>query len=82
MAIGASEAEPFWTDVLRGPVRRGSPGVKIAISGAHEGIETAAARVLATPRQRCRVHFQRSASAHAGMSSWRAVSAFVATAFA
>ena len=56
--------------------------MKMAISGAHEGIEAAAARVLATPRQRCRVRFQRSASAHAGKSSRRAVSAFATTAFA
>ena len=29
MAIGASEAEPFWTDFLRDLVRRGLSGVKL-----------------------------------------------------
>ena len=46
MAIGASEAEPFWTDFLRDLVRRGLSGVKLVISDAHEGIKAATARVL------------------------------------
>ena len=82
MAIGPSEAEPFWTDFLRGLVRRGLTGVKLVISDAHEGIKAATARVLNTTWQRCRVHFQRNALAHAGKSSRRVVSAFIATAFA
>lgn len=82
MAIGASEAEPFWTEFLRGLVRRGLRGVKLVISDAHEGIKAATARVLSTTWQRCRVHFQRNALAHAGKSSRRVVSAFIATAFA
>ena len=82
MAIGASEAEPFWTDFLRDLVRRGLSGVKLVISDAHEGIKAATARVLSTTWQRCRVHFQRNALAHAGKSSRRVVSAFIATAFA
>jgi transposase-like protein len=82
MAIGASEAEPFWTEFLRDPVRRGLSGVKLVISDAHEGITAATARVLSTTRQRCRVHFRRNALAHAGKSSRRVVSAFIATALA
>jgi transposase-like protein len=82
LSIGASEAEPFWTDFLRGLVRRGLSGVKLVISDAHEGIKAATARVLSTTWQRCRVHFQRNALAHAGKSSRRVVSAFIATAFA
>lgn len=82
MAIGASEAEPFWTEFLRDLVRRGLSGVKLVISDAHEGIKAATARVLSTTWQRCRVHFQRNALAHAGKSSRRVVSAFIATAFA
>ena len=35
MAIGASEAEPFWTEVLRDLVRPGLTGVKLVISDAH-----------------------------------------------
>ena len=45
MAIGPSEAEPFWTDFLRDLVRRGLTGVKLVISDAHEGIKAAVARV-------------------------------------
>ncbi|GGL81694.1 hypothetical protein GCM10011392_40370 [Wenxinia marina] len=52
------------------------------VSDAHEGIKAATARVLSTTWQRCRVHFQRNALAHAGKSSRRVVSAFIATAFA
>ena len=82
MAIGPSEAEPFWTDFLRGLVRRGLTGIKLVISDAHEGIKAAVARVLSTTWQRCRVHFQRNALAHAGKNSRRVVAAFIATAFA
>ena len=57
MAIGASEAEPFWIEFLRDLVRRGLAGVKLVISDAHEGIKAAIARALATTWQRCRVHF-------------------------
>ena len=48
MAIGVSEAAPFWTEVLRAHVRRGLTGVKLLISDAHEGSKTATARVLST----------------------------------
>lgn len=82
MAIGASEAEPFWTDFLGELVRRGLSGVKLVISDAHEGIKAATARVLSTTWQRCRVHFQRNALAHASTSSRGVVSAFIATAVA
>jgi putative transposase len=82
MATGASEAEPFWTEFLRGLVRRGLNGVKLVISDAHEGIKAATSRVLSTTWQRCRVHFQRNALAHAGKNSRGMVSAFIATAFA
>jgi putative transposase len=82
MAIGASEAEPFWTAFLRDLVRRGLSGVKLVISDAHEGIKAATARVLSTTWQRCRVHFQRNALAPAGKSSRRLVPAFIATALA
>lgn len=82
MEVGASEAEPFWTEFLRDLVRRGLSGVKLVISDAHEGIKAATARGLPTTWQRCRVHFQRNALAHAGKNSRRVVSAFIATAFA
>jgi putative transposase len=47
MAIGPSEAEPFWTESLRSLTRRGLRGVKLVISDAHEGLKAATAKVLA-----------------------------------
>ena len=80
--IGPSEAETFWTAFLRKLARRGLRGVKLVISGAHEGLKAAVAKTLSATWQRCRVHFMRNALAHAGRSGRRVVSAFVATAFA
>ena len=57
MAVGPSEAEPFWTAFLRALVRRGLKGVKLIVSDAHEGLKAAAAKVLKATWQRCRVHF-------------------------
>lgn len=82
LAIGASEAETFWTDFLRGLARRGLRGVKLVISDGHEGIKAAVSRVFSASWQRCRVHFMRNLLAHSGKSGRRVVSAFVATAFA
>ena len=82
MVIGASEAETFWTDFLRGLARRGLRGVKLVISDAHEGIKAAVAKVLSATWQRCRVHFMRNVLAHAGKSGRRVVAAFIGTAFA
>ena len=44
MAIGASEAEAFWTEFLRSLVRRGLRGVKLLISDDHKGLKAAATR--------------------------------------
>jgi transposase-like protein len=55
MQVGASEAEPFWTDFLRSLTRRGLRGVKLVVSDAHEGLKKAAAKVLSSTWQRCRV---------------------------
>src|ERR1700736_3309398 len=82
MAIGASEAEPFWTEFLRALARRGLRGVKLVISDAHEGLKAAVAKVLHASWQRCRVHFMRNVLAHAGKQGRRVVAAFIATAFA
>ena len=48
MQVGASEAEPFWTDFLRTLTRRGLRGVKLVISDSHEGLKKAAAKVLSS----------------------------------
>ncbi len=81
MAIGPSEAEPFWTEFLRSLARRGLRGVKLVISDAHEGIKAAVAKVLHASWQRCRVHFMRNVLAHAGRQGRRVVAAFIGTAF-
>jgi putative transposase len=82
MAIGASEAETFWTEFLRQLARRGLRGVKLVISDAHEGIKAAVSKIFTATWQRCRVHFMRNILAHAGKSGRRVVSAFIGTAFA
>ena len=82
MDIGPSEAETFWTEFLRKLRRRGLRGVKLVISDAHEGIKAAVSKLMNATWQRCRVHTMRNALAHAGKSSRRVVSAFIATAFA
>jgi putative transposase len=82
MKVGASEAEPFWTDFLRSLTRRGLRGVKLVISDGHEGIKAAIGKVLKATWQRCRVHFMRNALAHAAAGQRRMVSAAIATAFA
>ena len=75
MQVGPSEAETFWTDCLRGLARRGLRGVKLVISDAHEGIKAAVSKVMYATWQRCRVHFMRNVSAHAGKSARRVVTA-------
>ena len=82
MATGPSEAEPFWTAFLRSLTRRGLRGVKLVISDAHEGLKAAAAKVLSSTWQRCRVHFLRNALAHAGKGQRQMVLAAINTAFA
>lgn len=82
MQVGPSEAETFWTDFLRGLARRGLRGVKLVISDAHEGIKAAVSKVMSATWQRCRVHFMRNVSAHAGKSARRVVTAFMSAAFA
>ena len=82
MAVGSSEAEPFWLDFLRTLTRRGLAGVKLVISDAHEGLKAAVTKVLRATWQRCRVHFARNALAHAGKAQRRIVSAWIGTAYA
>src|SRR5712691_6083831 len=82
IAIGAAEAETFWTEFLRSLARRGLRGVKLVISDAHEGLKAAVAKVLHASWQRCRVHFMRNVLAHAGKQGRRVVAAFIGTAFA
>jgi putative transposase len=82
MKVGASEAEPFWTEFLRSLMRRGLRGVKLVISDSHEGIKAAVAKVLKATWQRCRVHFMRNVLAHAPAQQRRMAAAAIATIFA
>jgi putative transposase len=81
LEVGPSEAEPFWTKFLRALMRRGLRGVKLVISDAHEGLKKAAAKVLSSAWQRCRVHFMRNALAHVGSKQRQMVAAAIRTAF-
>src|SRR6187549_628836 len=79
--IGPSEAETFWSGFLKSLARRGLRGVKLVISDAHEGLKAAVTKVLRATWPRCRVHFGRTASAHAGKTQRRIVSAWIGTAY-
>src|ERR687883_295446 len=63
--VGEAETEAFWTDFLRGLVKRGLTGVQLAISDAHSGLKAAIAKVLGCAWQRCTVHFLRDCLGHA-----------------
>jgi len=54
VAVGPSEAEPFWTDFLRSLMRRGLRGVKLVISDAHLGLKASIAKIFKATWQRCR----------------------------
>lgn len=82
VAVGPSEAEPFWTDFLRGLSRRGLRGVKLVISDAHLGLKAAISKVFQATWQRCRVHFVRNALAYAGKGQRQMVLALINTVFA
>jgi putative transposase len=82
MAVGPSEAEPFWTSFLRSLTRRGLRGVKLVIADSHEGLKAATAKVLKATWQRCKVHFLRNALAHVGKGQRQMVLAMINTVFA
>ena len=83
LAAGPAESEAFWTDFLRGLVRRGLAGVRLVTSDAHEGLKRAIAAVLSgTGWQRCRVHFMRNVLSQVPKAQQAAVSAAIRTAFA
>lgn len=81
LAVGPSEAEPFWTAFLRSLMRRGLRGVKLVVSDAHEGLKAAAAKVLSATWQRCRIHVLRNLLAHVGPSHRAMVAAAIRTVF-
>jgi hypothetical protein len=70
--VGEAETEAFWTEFLRGLVKRGLVGVQLAISDAHAGLKAAIAKVLGCAWQRCAVHFLRDCLGHARKDQTRA----------
>ena len=82
IAVGPSEAEPFWLQFLRSLTDRGLRGVKLVISDAHLGLKAAIAKVFKATWQRCRVHFMRNALAYAGKGQRQVVLALIQTVFA
>ena len=75
MAVGASEAETFWLEFLRGLKRRGLAGVKLVISNAHEEPHGRSLSCAARDMEACRVHFACNALANDGKAQRRLVSA-------
>lgn len=61
VAIGPSESEASWSDLLKQLLDRGLHGVKLVISDAHEGLKAAVRNWLPeVDHQRCTVHLQRN----------------------
>ena len=81
LACGPAETEAFWTEFLRDLAARGLTGVRLVISDAHQGLKNAAAKVLGSTWQRCRVHFMRNALAYVPKSQNQMVAAVIRTAF-
>jgi transposase-like protein len=81
LSVGPAETEAFWTDFLRGLVRRGLRDVKLVVSDAHQGLKTAIAKILGSTWQRCRVHFMRNVLAHVPARQNQGVAAMIRTAF-
>lgn len=75
LKVGASEAEPFWTEFLRQLVGRGLAGVQLVISDAHEGLKAAINKVFKTTWQRCRVHWMRNALSYVPKQQQNMISA-------
>jgi putative transposase len=82
LAVGPSEAEPFWLAFLRDLTGRGLRGVKLVISDAHLGLKAAIGKVFSATWQRCRVHFMRNALAYASKGQRQMVLALINTALA
>ena len=79
--LGPSEAETFWSALLRGLAKRGLRGVRLVVSDAHEGLKAAIAKLPGATWQRCRVHWMRSALAHVAKGQQAMVAAALRQAF-
>ena len=62
VAVSLSEAEVHWRQFLQGLLKRGLHGVKLLISDAHSGLQSAIqATMTGTAWQRCQFHLQQNA---------------------
>jgi len=78
--VGPSEDRAFWPAFLRSLVKRGLKGVRLVISGCHEGLKQAISTVLSgSSWQRCRVHFMRNLLATVPQGAREAIAAIVRT---
>ena len=82
IAVGASEAEPFWKAFLRSLADRGLRGVKLVVADDHKGLRAAVTKVFSASLQRCRVHWMRNMLAHVPLKHRPAVVAMLKTIFA
>lgn len=74
-ALGDSESEATWSELLAGLKKRGLKGVCWVISDAHAGIRAALGRHFQGVRwQRCRVHLMRELLAKAPSRDYRELS--------
>lgn len=83
VATGAGESEAFWTEFCRSLLARGSGGVKLVISDAHQGLKKALASCFTGASWwRCKVHFLRDLVTVVPKHEAPAVLALVKTIFA
>jgi transposase-like protein len=81
--VGMSESGAFWEEFLRSLVSRGLSGVKLVVSGEHEGLKNAIAKILpGTSWQRCRAHCMRNILCQVPRKQQGMVSAMIRTIFA
>ena len=65
VSVALSEAEIHWRAFLDSLIRRGLRGVKLIVSDAHAGLNTARRATLpSVPWQRCQFHLQQNAQAY------------------
>ncbi len=82
-AVGDTEDEAFWSEVLRSLRSRGLSGVRLVISDHHLGLKAAIAKVfIGAAWQRCRVHFMRNVLAKVTRANGEMVAAAIRTIFA
>ena len=82
LAVGPSEAEPFWKVFLRSLADRGLRGVELVVADDHKGLRAAAKKVLHASLQRCRVHFMRNCLGSVPSGQRSMVAAMLRTIFA